>query len=632
MNNILADLDVWVARGWLSRLNRAFAAFLTELEPACSATVVWAGALASHQLDRGEVFLDLNALLDRPELTLAMPPDEADRSEQQAAQAALNLILPLFQSWQETLPASSLISKGEGNSPMVLDQGRLYLRRYWQYRKAVKTAIDDRLAATRPSLPASIGLQLAELFPPEQTPNWQKIACLLALRAGFTIITGGPGTGKTTTLSKLLALIVGLADQSPPTIVLAAPTGKAAARVSESIGQAIDRLPVAQEIKQLMPKQAVTLHRLLGAKAQSRSFVHDRNNPIVADWIVVDEASMIDLEMMAALLQALPLSSSLILLGDKDQLASVEAGAVLGELCQGAEQAAYDANTLEFIQIHAGETLPGTSLPGTALNQQTVMLRVSHRFSEHSGIGQLAGAVNRGDAEQALAVLENNTDYPELCPKSWPAYARHRQTPTAQSANRILKQLADSGYQQYRQLLDQPPKQAEAYDAWAEKILTAFDQFRILSPLRGGEFGVHAINEKIRQWLFASPEMPIWYVGRPVMVTANNYALGLMNGDIGLTLTDAAGRLRVAFYHNQTDQSPSIRWLSPLRLPQVETAFAITVHKAQGSEFNHTVLVLPERNNPIIGQALIYTAITRAKSEFTLLESSANQVFRKAID
>jgi exodeoxyribonuclease V alpha subunit len=645
----LDSMQHWVAKGWLSHLNRAFVGFLLDLNPAATDTVLWAGALVSHQLDRGEVYLDLAKLCEQPGMTLAIPADDAWAIEQDAAAAELaRLKVYSLEVWQAALSQSRLVSSGEGDTPLVLAGSRLYLRRYWRYEQITQACIMQRLQPARDSLPVSLAERLQTLFPASsESPDWQKIACVLALRARFAIITGGPGTGKTTTLTKLLALLIELAQQESDkpknlNILLAAPTGKAAARVSESIAKALDNLAIDDSIKQAIPRKASTLHRLLGSRHDSRRFLHNHHNPIVADIVIVDEASMIDLEMMASLLEALPANAQLILLGDKDQLASVEAGSVMGDLCRGAEHAAYDAETLAWIAAYAGEQLKPATAPGSTINQQTVMLRHSHRFDAHSGIGQLAKAVNQGDALQAQAILTDTAHYPDLLPEPRAEYIALRQHPTADAANSLLRKLvinsgdaARRGYGYYlAQINNGRPDSAERYDEWAMQVLTAFDAFQVLSALRKGPWGVEGLNQRIEEWLFAKAKQALWYEGRPVMITRNDYNLGLMNGDIGIALRDNSGKLKVAFPSADAGIEPSanlkIRWISPMRLPDVETAFAITVHKSQGSEFAHVALVLPENISPVLTRELIYTGITRAKEHFSLLESS-DGVFAKAI-
>ncbi|EIC31373.1 exodeoxyribonuclease V subunit alpha [Methylomicrobium album] len=650
--SVLAKIDRWVEAGWLSRLNRAFARFLRELEPHAGDAVLWAGALVSHQMDRGEVYLDLESLSRNPGLTLAIPSDEDRTSRFEPAQAELSVLKAFgLTQWRSELRNSALVSTGEGKTPLVLNGNRLYLRRYWQYQRTLDRCIQERLAAVCSGLPEALRNRIDALFPgsPEQ-PDWQKIACVLALRSRFAIITGGPGTGKTTTLTKLLALLIQrLEIEAPgarkPIIHLAAPTGKASARVSESIAKALERLDIDAGIKERIPKKAGTLHRLLGSRPDSRRFKHNRHLRLAADIVIVDEASMIDLEMMASLLDALPDNAQLILLGDKDQLASVEAGSVMGDLCQGAENAAYDDHARLWIEKYSGERLPLSETKGSGINQQTVMLRHSHRFGKHSGIGRLARAVNAGDGTQAQAILKDTAVYSDLLPAPAGDYLRLRARPEPDAADALLKKLvavnagthADGkpnpgqGYGYYLDaILNRPPNDAVAYDAWAERVLAAFDAFQVLCALRRGRWGVEELNRRIEAWLFPKQAPGLWYEGRPVMITRNDYNLGLMNGDIGIALYDHTGKLRVAFSTDDPLAAAKIRWLSPLRLPDAETAFAITVHKSQGSEFNHVVLALPETRSPVLTRELIYTGITRAKENFTLLESREG-VFDQAV-
>ncbi|MCX7099899.1 MAG: exodeoxyribonuclease V subunit alpha [Methylococcales bacterium] len=649
--SVLEKIDQWIAKGWLSQLNRAFVRFLLDQDANASDAVLWASALVSHQLDRGEVYLDLEKLSHEAGITLAIPQDETWQADYGPAQAELSALKPYsLAHWQTALNLSPLVSAGAGNTPLVLDGQRLYLRRYWHYQQTVTNRIQQLLPPSRAQLPDDLPAQLQAFFPSSlESPDWQKIACALALRSRFTIITGGPGTGKTTTLTKLLALLVKLAQHEStasktPTILLAAPTGKAAARVSESIAKALDKLAIPDDIKQAIPKKAGTLHRLLGSRHGTREFVHHQHNPLVADIVIIDEASMIDLEMMASLLDALPPQAQLILLGDKDQLASVEAGSVMGDLCQGAEHSAYDTETRAWISRYAQETPQPSSTPGTPINQQTIMLRHSHRFNEHSGIGQLAKHVNAGKVAPALALLNASDRYPDLIPPARADYFKLRENPNADAANSLLKKLVIhnagtttdgnplgcQGYGHYRDLILQGPASGEPHHEWATHVLAAFDRFQVLCALRRGPWGIEGLNQRIEGWLYPKQNTGLWYEGRPVMVTRNDYNLGLMNGDIGIALKDADGKLKVAFPADDPLADIKIRWVSPMRLPDVETAYAITVHKSQGSEFNHVALVLPETKSPVLSRELVYTGITRAKEHFTLLESGVN-VFSQAV-
>ena len=616
--DFLSDL---VERNALTHLNVAFAKFLHEEESHASDSLLLLGALVSYRLNQGDVYLDLKTLFDQPADAL-LPFDETTSEDVAKLTAYLE-----NRTLDTVLGQSILVSTGEGNSPLVWDKvhQRLYLRRYWRYQQTVDNKIESRAKYREDALPSQIVSRLNTFFEEnDQTPDWQKIACALALRSRFCIITGGPGTGKTTTLTKLLALAIERSQvQSPthqPIILLAAPTGKAANRVNESIGNALETLKesISPEISQYIPSKASTLHRLLGSRPNTRLYQYNANNPLVADIVIVDEASMIDLEMMAALLDALQESTQLILLGDKDQLSSVEPGYVLGNLCLNADKKAYDSDTRQWILDCTGEELKAPAQQGSSINQQTAMLWHSYRFGKDSGIGNLAKAVNDGNVADACVIIEGKT-YPDLL--------------KIQDDNQLRELVSTynenlGSYRDYIAQIKNRPSEVNRIDEWALGVLKAFDTFQVLCATRQGHWGVESVNTRIEQWLFGSTQT--WYEGRPIMVTRNDYNLNLMNGDIGITLKNKDGKLQVAFVDTNPQSDTTIRWVSPLRLSQVETAFAMTVHKSQGSEFSHVVLALPDSANLVLTPKLIYTAITRAKKNFTLLENS-DGMFRASI-
>jgi exodeoxyribonuclease V alpha subunit len=515
---------------------------------------------------------------------------------------------------------------------LVLDGDKLYLRRYWRDETLVARAVRTRaLDLTVPDV-AEVRHWLDILFDHgtrEGGPDWQRIACAVALRGKLAIITGGPGTGKTYTVARLLALLFATAgrDAGHLRIALAAPTGKAAARLKQSIDHALEDL--AGKVGSRLPLRelagrmgaARTLHNLLGARPDTRQFQHKQGNPLDIDVLIVDEASMVHLEMMAALVDALPPHARLILLGDKDQLASVEAGAVLGDLCHDAQAGGYSMDTCNYVNMASGQDIP-VAFRGAAgaLAQQTVMLRQSRRFG--GPIGALALAVNAGDSVGAETVLRGNNG----AAVSWIEHAHQADVLQLAVAGRAE---AAGGYASYLQLVKDGPSELD-HEQWVRAVLASFESFRILCAVRDGEWGVAGLNEAIEQRLEAKGlirRRGAWYVGRPVMVTRNDYGTGVFNGDIGLTLPDPArpGSLRVYF-----SEGEQLRSVLATRLRQVETAFAMTVHKSQGSEFRHTVLVLPRDGGAVIARELIYTGITRAREYFTLV-SPAPQVLLNAI-
>jgi exodeoxyribonuclease V alpha subunit len=640
-------LELWVQRGWLRQVDRAFTGFLGELEPQGDSAVLLAAALASHQLGHGHVCLDLAATLRNPDAALSLPP-EGDEARASLLPSQL-LHGQTLEAWQQALLASDLVD-GDGSCPerpLVLGGERLYLRRYWNYERAVAASLRQRLAIPEP-LPADLAERLDRLFPPDPDaggePDWQKLACALAVRGAFSIVTGGPGTGKTTTVVRLLALLQApaVAAGRPLRIRLAAPTGKAAARLTESIGGQVSRLPVDEELRRHIPTGVTTVHRLLGSRPNTRHFRHHRGHPLPLDVLVVDEASMIDLEMMASLLAALPPRARLVLLGDKDQLASVEAGAVLGDLCRDAEAGRYSPATRAWLEAVSGQSLAQTALAvgdeqGDALAQQVVMLRRSRRFGAGSGIGQLARRVNAQDGQGAQQVLVDG------------GYADLQRVLLKGPEDRALERLVlegrgrARGYRHYLEVLQGTRPQLDtvledpAWTRWAGQVLAAFDDFQLLCAVRKGPWGVEGLNLRIASALLAAGLLAGehgWYEGRPVLVTRNDYSLGLMNGDIGITLclpdTNQPGRkvLRVAFPRG--DGSGGLRFVLPSRLAAVETVFAMTVHKSQGSEFAHTALLLPEQLSPVLTKELVYTGITRARDDFTLIEARSG-IFAEAV-
>ncbi|SEP78388.1 DNA helicase/exodeoxyribonuclease V, alpha subunit [Ectothiorhodospira magna] len=651
-----ALLDQWTERGWLRPLDRALAVFLQEQVPDAPPLVLLLAALASHQLGRGHVCLDLAALLADPDLSLSLPPESDDGMlpPPRPSWCLAGLDLPALNQALHQVPA--LVVAGAGTTPLVLTDARLYLRRYWQYEQDIGRAIGERLTLQEKQHQTLADEQVRRwldmLFLQPAQPdgiNWQRVACALAAGSAFAVITGGPGTGKTTTVVRLLALLQALqlsADLQamPLRIRMAAPTGKAAARLNDAVAGQVEALPLpddalGQRIRAAIPTQVTTVHRLLGSRPNSRHFRHHARNPLPVDLVVVDEASMIDLELMSQLLQALPPEARLILLGDKNQLASVEAGAVLGALCDRADQGHYLPRTRDWLSAVSGDTLPPDlqDQAGRSLDQHIIMLRQSHRFSTDSGIGRLAQAVNGGDPAQVAAVWEGGSSLSDL------ARVRLRGEDD-QTLEQVLirggaglfrnggetPEDTPRGYAHYLTVMRDtdpgPDAEAAAVEAWAEAVLAAQAEFQCLCVIRGGPWGVEQMNQRIAQALgragLINPE-GIWYPGRPVMVTGNDYGLGLMNGDMGVALAmpdkqAPGGRIvRVAF--PATDGSRRVRWVLPSRLSQVDTVFAMTVHKSQGSEFRHTALVLPDAPSPILTRELIYTAITRARRWFSLL-------------
>ncbi len=659
-DNLMLLLNQWLDADWLRALDVALVKLLAQLEPHAEPLALFATALVSHQLGHGHICLDLHSVLRDPDLALLLPP-EGRKAEEQPPLPSQLLAAVSISRWVSALQNSYLLYQqgSQAAKPLVLIDERLYLYRYWHYESSVAQRLVQSIDTVMP-LPTDFPQRLTDLFSEplvvdgQRQTDWQKVACAMAAQGQLTLITGGPGTGKTTTVVRLLALLQqsALASGQALRIQLAAPTGKAAARLTESIGQQVSKLSVTDKVKSHIPTEVTTLHRLLGSLPNTRHFRYNSTNPLVVDVLVIDEASMIDLEMMHDVLQALPQHARLILLGDKDQLASVEAGSVLGDLCADAQLAYYTPETQQQLEQLCNETLHAEPwCVGDAqqhrLAQRTVMLRHSRRFGPNSGIGQLASAVNAGNAQRAWELL--HSEAADI------SYLLTTQSHAAELDSILLNPLAQAendlnsaGYAYYLQILQQQrPALAIAlsepdWEEWACSVLKAFDQFRLLCALRKGEFGVTGLNERIAQALCAQGLISStegWYEGRPVLVTKNDYSLGLMNGDIGIALwlpnDDATVEnqqpkqvLRVVFARN--DGQGRVRYVLPSRLTAVETVFAMTVHKSQGSEFAHTALILPDRLNPVLTKELLYTGITRARNKFTLIEGHSG-IFAGAV-
>ncbi len=621
-------LNGWRSQGWLRALDLALARFLHGLDADTPPGLLLAAAWLAQLEGRGHSCLPLQALHADAQAWLAWPP-EAD-----AAVAAALVHLPADGAAARTAWAAARVLQidppdAHGATPLVLQGGRLYLRRYWRHESTVAAQARQRALPQADAMPPLDAPRaralLAQLFTGAAgaagEPDWQQVACALALRGRLCLITGGPGTGKTYTAARLLVLHQALhRGPQPLRVALAAPTGKAAARLRQAMVAALQGL---QRAAGLGP--ARTLHALLGTRPGTRRLVHDAGQPLDVDLLFVDEASMVHLEMMAALLQALPTAARLVLLGDRDQLASVEAGAVMGDLCAGA--GAYAPETVAWVAAVSGQVLtPDAAAPADGLAQQTVVLRQSRRFA--GPIAQLALAVNRGAGAEALALLRapSGGELALVQGADAQAVARlavHGRPVVGGRDGASLGYRADGehaddgqdraagGYAACLQLLARRPADAALFEPWARELLTRFDRVRVLCAVREGPWGVAGLNAAIEGLLVLQGLLQRrgeWYEGRPVMVTRNEPALGVFNGDIGLVLAapgdDGGGAWRAWFL-----EGSSLRSVATSRLADVETAFAMTVHKSQGSEFAHVLLVLPEDD----------TGITRAKQAFTLV-------------
>lgn len=567
-----------VARGALRAVDFHFARRLEALAGGDAPELLLAAALASHRVGEGDVCLELDRCRELPLLR-----DAADADGPR---------LPALVAWVDALRACDSVGEPGDRAPLILDRhGRLYLGRYWWFERQVATAVLARARSPAPAVDRDrLRAGLGRLFPDAGGIDWQRVAAAMAVLRRLCLISGGPGTGKTRTVTSILALLVEQAGDVPPRMALAAPTGKAAARLAESVRAAKAELPLPAEIGSRIPEAAVTLHRLLGYRPGRANPRHGPDDPLHLEVLVVDEASMVDLPLMARLLAALPDPARLILLGDKDQLASVEAGMVLGDLCGRGRVPGYSPELCAEIAAVAGDRLAPAAGPGPALGDRIVELRTSRRFGRDSGIGALAGAVNRGDADASLGILADDR-YPDV----------GLEAPRARVLADLIEQWLVPAW---RQVTASPEPRA---------ALAALNRVRVLCALRSGPQGVERLNERLARTLEAVGLIRregALYAGRPVMLTANDHALGLYNGDVGLILADprSDGALRAFFA-----TAEGLRRVLPSRLPAHETVYAMTVHKSQGSEFDELLLILPEAESRVLTRELLYTGITRAR-------------------
>ncbi|MDB4976230.1 MAG: exodeoxyribonuclease subunit alpha [Myxococcaceae bacterium] len=562
-------LDGLERAGIFSMLDIELARALSRLSGEAAPELVLAVALASREVQSGHVCADLERLC---------------RDPLSGETGATELRLPSLEPWLEQLRQSSLVSSSgllDPARPLVLDQHkRLYLARYYDHEQQLAAHLIE-LARAQPSAPAAGPSELVDrLFPlTEGQRDLQREAALSARSRRLSIIVGGPGTGKTSTVVKLLALLVSdalAAGSPPPRTLLVAPTGKAAQRLTESIEKARDRLAVDAAVKQGIATSASTLHRALGPLDGSLTrFRHGKERPLECDLVLLDEASMVDLALMRRFFDAVPPHARVILLGDPDQLASVEAGGVLSDLCQAAEH-------------------PSSPLAGSVSR-----LTESYRYAEDSGIARLARAVHAQAVDEALRVLRAELPDVQLQPALKP-----------RELGRALEREAKEHYQGLR-------------ENDLETRLSALDRYRVLCAHRSGPASVEQLNPLLSRALAA--QRGASYAGRPIIVTQNDYATKLFNGDVGVLHGVSSGQtargkreLMACFRAEKATRQVALS-----RLPSHESAYAMTVHKSQGSEFDRVAIVLPERPSRILSRELLYTAITRAKTNVSVYANEA---------
>ena len=559
---------------YFARIDLHFARLMEQLSQDRDPGVSVAAALVSRYTRQGHICIDLASHAARA------VEDEA---------TGRRIECPPLNEWREALASSPVVGSPGEYRPLILDSAsRLYLWRYWNHERLLAEKL---LALGRQSVPLDIGAIRSRLglhFSGNDTGeiDWQKVAVLMGLKGALCIITGGPGTGKTTVVSHILAMLAHLDPRIR--VALTAPTGKAAQRLDESLGRTIRSLQEAGVPLTMPALRASTIHRLLGVIPGRARVRHSADNPLPHDVVVVDEASMTSLSLMARLVQALKPGARLILVGDRDQLSSVEPGHVLGDICDIGSGPCYSPETCGLIREAAGYELAGGSPEG--VQDCLVELKHTHRFGPESGIRQISEAVRAGDPDPCVRMILQG-EFPDVC---------MQEVSSPLQLAGCMEQAALEGYG--------PCLRATG----VEERFDLFAGFRVLCALREGLFGVAAINRLIEKTLTEKGLIrsgSLHYHGRPVLVTSNDYTVRLFNGDIGFILRDELdGELRAFF----PGPDGTVRRISLVRLPEHETAFAMTVHKSQGSEFSRVVLVLPPRESPVLTRELVYTGITRA--------------------
>jgi exodeoxyribonuclease V alpha subunit len=576
-------IDSLLKKNVLSELDVHFAGFIIRLSGKETPELFFAAALASHSQGEGNICFDLSSLAGQK--LLEGDPDSP--------------VFPRLEEWRGSLEKEDVVGRPGDYKPLILDGPRLYLYRYWDYEKKLIDILKERVKDGSPGVDEKLLKDGLRRFFPDKSPgevDWQKVAAFASTLKRFCVISGGPGTGKTFTVAKILGLLLEQRKGENLRIALAAPTGKAAARLQEAIKNAREGLNCPENIKAAIPAEASTIHRLLKAVPDSPYFRYDAKNPLPADVVIIDEASMVDLALLSKLAQAVPSGSKLILLGDKDQLASVEAGAVLGDICDTGNDHGFSGKFQESFQRVTGEILGDRrdSKGQAGMSDSIIQLRKSYRFGSARGIGAVSIAVNEGNANLALSLMKD----PAYSDVEWHGLPRPEALASA------IRDRVISGFSGYLKKKD------------PTEIMDLFNDFRILCAVREGPFGVHAVNLLVEQILRKEGLIQRdnqWYDGRPVMITKNDYNLRLFNGDVGITLADPEGdrELRVFF----PSQEGAIRKFPPLRLPEHETVYAMTVHKSQGSEFDQVLFLIPDKPVPVLTRELVYTAITRAKKK-----------------
>lgn len=606
-------------KGELRLFDVQFARHLSEVNGQEVPALLLAAALASNRISHGDTCLSLASVADsslykNPELRavrqklLTVEKWREVLLEQNVVSAApveveTNNKIEVFDnaanSERNIDGQTERCALPEKLAPLLLDEkNRLYLSRYWVLEKSLIRSVNRLLNLAPPKIDKNkLKVALEALFATSESPDWQKASVATSVLSNFSVITGGPGTGKTYTVTALLAVLL---DQhiEPRKIALAAPTGKAAARLTQSIQRDISDLLDKLGLPRVT-FEAVTLHKLVGARPGRVRPRHHSGSPLLYDVVIIDEASMIDLPMMSRTFDALANDARIVLIGDKDQLHSVESGMVLGDICGGRTRAELSQTRCDELAQLGVTGIPASANPGGSIADHIVYLEKSHRVQDDGGISKLAVAINEGDVESALSLFDSSAQ-PNL------TLLPQR----SENIDRVLREHVVPAFEKFTSA-DSPQSAIEKMTATG-----------VLCALRrgpGGAAGINALVEKLLLDAGAIEKGQHYYHGRPLMITENSSHQRLYNGDQGIVLCDENGVARVHFLLDGADRETRV--ISPARLPGHETFYAMTIHKSQGSEYSTVIVILPEADSPILSRELLYTAITRARGQVILLSN-----------
>ncbi len=603
MNSLIYTARDEVNTGFFEEIHNYFAGLMWEIEGKPDLPLYLAAAIASYLTGEGHICADLREMAGK-RLSDIFELEEEDTDHR----------LPLLPEWRERLLASKTVGRPGDSRPLILDSlDRLYLSRYREYETRLAGMIKMMAGKTSRFQRETLFIDdFNRLFPGDLPPgetDWQGVSAAALLTGKLTVLSGGPGTGKSSTILKAVLLLMKREEEAGRRIrtALTAPTGKAAGRLKEAMGDlagVFDGYTIPEELTD----NVLTLHRLLGPLRGTPYFRYNAQRKLPYDLVVVDECSMIDLPLMCKLLEALPGSSSLVLLGDKDQLASIEAGAVFADICDAGNRHGYSASLTERIRSASGISIPEKmqSPDEPALADSLFVLERSYRFTGDSGIGTLSMLIRSGNSKAAMGLLEEGK-YPDC---------KFFEIDDHGNFLSLLGERVAAGYEGFLE------------SATPGEALEKISRYRVLTALRKGPWGVENINSEIENILKRKGLIKPYgelYHKKPVLITRNDYRRMLFNGDTGVLFRD---NNEISAFFPGPDRG--LRKISAGMIPEHETSFAMTIHKSQGSEFDTLLLIIPPFSSPLLSRELLYTGLTRARKEVEIWGS--RDVLSAAID